>query len=73
VGRILLEADVQLKRDLASMTSPDTAEGRQYWDRLYSKAAELYGDEDIEIPTLMRPWIVPGEIVVANRRRRVCV
>ncbi len=66
VGRILLEADVQLKRDLASMTSPDTAEGRQYWDRLYSKAAELYGDEDIEIPTLMRPWIVPGEIVVGE-------
>ncbi|MFH1440601.1 MAG: hypothetical protein ABIH18_00950 [Candidatus Omnitrophota bacterium] len=64
VGRIMLEADVQLKKDTAMWTSPDTALGRKYWNKLYKKAAELYGYDNVTIPTLTRPWIVPGEIIV---------
>ncbi len=64
MGRILLAADVQLKKDVARFTSPDTKEGREYWDKLYSKAGELFGGEDVEIPTVTRPWIVPGEIII---------
>ncbi|MGE5307515.1 MAG: class I SAM-dependent methyltransferase, partial [Deltaproteobacteria bacterium] len=63
-GRILLEADVQLKKDLAMLTSPQKPEGRQYWTLLYAKAAQLFGASRQEIPTLARPWIVPGEIVL---------
>ena len=64
VGKIMLEADLQLKKDTASMTSPATPEGKEYWNRLYKKAAELYGYDNVTIPTLTRPWIVPGEIIV---------
>ncbi|MCX5695490.1 MAG: hypothetical protein NTW18_02340 [Candidatus Omnitrophica bacterium] len=64
IGKIMLEADLQLKKDTALMTSPATPEGREYWDRLYKKAAELYGYDNVSIPTLTRPWIVPGEIIV---------
>jgi len=64
VGRIMLEADLQLKKDTAQMTSPQTPEGREYWDRLYKKASELYGYDNVTIPTLTRPWIVPSEIIV---------
>jgi hypothetical protein len=64
VGRIMLEADLQLKKDTASFTSPATPEGRVYWDKLYKKAAELYGYDNVTIPTLTRPWIVPGEIII---------
>ncbi|MFH1440487.1 MAG: triose-phosphate isomerase [Candidatus Omnitrophota bacterium] len=64
VGKIMLEADLQLKKDTAMFTSPDTSLGRKYWNRLYKKAAELYGYDNITIPTLTRPWIVPGEIIV---------
>ncbi|MBL7070515.1 MAG: phosphoenolpyruvate synthase [Candidatus Omnitrophica bacterium] len=64
VGKIMLEADLQLKKDTARMTSPETPEGRQYWNRLYKKAEELYGYATVTIPTLTRPWIVPGEIIV---------
>jgi len=64
VGRILLEADLQLKKDTASYTSPQTPEGKEYWDKLYQKAGEIFGSENISIPTLTRPWIVPGEIIV---------
>jgi len=64
VGRILLEADVQLKKDTAAATSPKTPAGKAYWDKLYQKAESLYGSENITIPTLTRPWIVPDEIIV---------
>jgi len=68
VGRIMLEADLQLKKDTAAMTSPVTAEGKEYWDKLYKKAAELYGYDNVTIPTLTRPWIVPGEIIVRESK-----
>jgi len=64
LGKILLESDLQLKKDTASMTSPQTPEGKAYWNKLYQKAGELFGTENITIPTLTRPWIVPGEIIV---------
>src|SRR3989338_8167287 len=58
IGRIFLEADVQLKKDTAQFTSPQTPEGKAYWDKLYQKAGELFGTENITIPTITRPWIV---------------
>ncbi|TAM38708.1 hypothetical protein EPN54_04060, partial [bacterium] len=68
IGKIMLEADLQLKKDTASFTSPQTAEGKEYWNRLYKKASELYGNENITIPTLTRPWIVPNEIIVRETK-----
>jgi tRNA A-37 threonylcarbamoyl transferase component Bud32 len=68
IGKILLEADVQLKKDTASFTSPNTPEGKEYWDKLYSKAEELYGSQNVTIPTLTRPWIVPGEIIIRESK-----
>ena len=64
VGKILLEADLQLKKDTAKATSPETPGGKEYWDKLYKKAGELFPAENITIPTLTRPWIVPGEIII---------
>ncbi len=68
VGKILLEADLQLKKDTANFTSPQTPEGKEYWDKLYKKAEELYGSENITIPTLTRPWIVPDEIIIRESK-----
>jgi hypothetical protein len=64
IGKIFLEADLQLKKDVARFTSPDTAEGRQYWMKLYAKAESVFGQQDMEVPALVRPWIVPGEIII---------
>jgi len=64
MGKIMLEADLQLKKDTALATSPETPEGREYWHKLYQKAGELFGSDNITIPTLTRPWIVPDEIIV---------
>ena len=64
IGRIFLEADLQLKKDTAGLTSPQTQEGKVYWDKLYKRAGELFGTENITIPTITRPWIVPNEIII---------
>ncbi|MDO8662759.1 MAG: hypothetical protein Q7K98_06030 [Candidatus Omnitrophota bacterium] len=64
LGKVLLEADLELKKDTARYTSPETPEGKEYWNKLYKKAEELFGYENITIPTLTRPWIVPGEIIL---------
>ncbi len=73
LGKVLLEADLQLKKDLARFTHPDTPEGRRYWDRLYQKAEQIYGPQNLTIPTLTRPWIVPGEIVLGESAHGVCI
>lgn len=64
VGRIMLEADVQLKKDLARLTSPQFPAGKRYWERLYAKAETIFGTSELQIPTVTRPWIVPGEIIL---------
>ena len=68
LGKIFLESDLQLKKDTSSFTSPQTSEGKAYWNRLYKKAEELYGTENITIPTLTRPWIVPDEIIIRESK-----
>ena len=66
VGRILLEADFQLKKDAAIFTNPKTSEvGREYWDSIYEKAREATPiGLDIQIPIKTRLWIVPDKTLV---------
>jgi SAM-dependent methyltransferase len=64
IGKVFLEIDLQLKKDTALATSPDIPQGKEYWDKLYQKAEELFGTQNVSIPTLTRPWIVPDEIII---------
>lgn len=73
IGRIFLESDVYLKKDLALLTSPDTPEGKQYWDALYAKAEELFGPVEMTLPVFTRPWIVPGEIIIRQNAQGVYI
>ncbi|MGE5307517.1 MAG: hypothetical protein ACM3OC_00325 [Deltaproteobacteria bacterium] len=63
VGKILLAADLRLKKDTSALTNPRTATGRVYWDRLYAKADEL-GVRDV--PVVNRVYIVPGDAAVSE-------
>jgi len=73
LGKVLLEADLQLKKDLAALTDPSTAEGNRYWTRLYQKAEQLFPNENAEIPTYNRPWIVPGEVIIKENGNGVLI
>ncbi len=65
LGRVLLEADLQLKKDAALATSPKTKDGKTYWQSLYKKSAEIYGNEAVNsLPAVTRVWIVPDEVIL---------
>lgn len=68
VGRILLEADLQMKTDIGRLIHPkDSSLGRQFWDRLYDyllSRASATGSMQIAIPVTFRVWITPGEVTV---------
>ena len=70
-GRILLAADLRLKKDACDLTNPQTKTGREYWDRLYGKAEEL--GISGRIPVFNRVWIYPRPVVIAENGERMSV
>jgi hypothetical protein len=70
-GKVLLTADLRLKKDTSELTNPRSATGREYWDRLYRKAEEL-GVAD-RVPSSSRVWIVPGEVTVNESSDRITI
>ncbi len=61
MGRDLLAQDYMLKQLTASMMYPEKALGKDFWERVYSKAQEKYGTTDIPMNTFNKIWIVPEE------------
>lgn len=77
VGRILLEADFQMKKDLARLTHPkDSPLGRQFWDKIYAhilRDAPALGSVEIAIPVSFRVWIVPGPVVIGATEESIYI
>jgi hypothetical protein len=61
-GKVLLEADLLLKRTAAKLLHPDHALGSVFWDQLYG----WVGTRGAKLCHSFRQWIVPG---VAQLRR----
>jgi hypothetical protein len=65
VTRVLLEADLQMKRDTAKITDPRASEvGREYWRRVSDAAGGSSGS--LHVTQQLRSWIVPGCIELAG-------
>lgn len=64
MGQDMLAQDYQLKQLSASLLSPETPLGKDFWQRVYAKAYEVYGTTDIPADTLQRIWIVPDKVRV---------
>jgi hypothetical protein len=80
-GRVLLEADLQLKKDSARFTNPRTSIGKEYWQEL-SKRLQEKGLNTTQVPASTRVWIVPGKTkireqedktTILSARLRVCL
>ncbi len=63
-GRDLLLQDYQLKQFAASLTFPEKELGKEFWERCYAKALEMYGTTQLPINTFNKVWIVPKRAVV---------
>lgn len=60
IGKILLEADLRLKKDASRLTNPQTALGRKYWEMINEGLREQ-GLINTNIPGDNRLWIVPQQ------------
>jgi len=63
-GKVMLDADIQLKKDFAALISPYTNRGSNFWMRVRMKSGELFGAGGMQIPLEIRLWIEPSEIVI---------
>ncbi|MCG8430243.1 MAG: LysM peptidoglycan-binding domain-containing protein, partial [Candidatus Omnitrophica bacterium] len=72
-GRILLEADLLLKKETARLMSPDTPEGREYWQKIITASEKIFGYKGVPLATSTRVWIVPGEIIVRQAPESVYI
>ncbi|WP_307674481.1 nucleic acid/nucleotide deaminase domain-containing protein [Streptomyces sp. V4I2] len=61
VGRVMLQADLRLKKDTSRILHPDTASGREFWDGLLGTC------------TRTRVWIVPAPAQVRRDDDRLYI
>lgn len=59
-GRVLLEADLALKKVVAPLVHPDSPSGSRFWRELEA----LYGDRPDQACFSVRQWIVPERATV---------
>lgn len=64
MGRDLLAQDYILKQVTASLIYPEEDLGKEFWDRVYSRAQRMYGTTDIPVNTFNKVWIVPDSATV---------
>jgi len=64
MGRDMLAQDYLLKQLTASLMYPEDDFGKEFWNRVYSKAQDKYGTTEIPMNTFNKIWIVPDEAVV---------
>lgn len=58
MGRDLLAEDYMLKQLTASLIYPEKDLGKVFWNKVYTKAQQLYGTTDIPVNTFNKVWIV---------------
>ncbi len=58
MGRDLLAQDYILKQLTASLIYPEKELGKSFWDKVYSKAQQLYGTSEVPVNTFNKVWII---------------
>jgi hypothetical protein len=64
MGRDLLAQDYLLKQITSSLMYPESGLGKSFWDKVYARAYEKFGNTNIPVNTINKVWITPDEAVV---------
>jgi len=67
MGRDMLAQDYILKQLTASLIYPEKHLGKEFWDRVYTKAQQMYGTTQISVNTFNKVWIVADRADVYER------
>jgi phosphoenolpyruvate carboxykinase (GTP) len=73
MGRDLLEQDYILKQITASLIYPEKQLGKTFWDRVYSKAQEMYGTTKLPVNTFNKVWIMADRAEVFEHNQTAFV
>lgn len=65
MGKVLLEQDLQLKKDVSRYLHPDNTFGKIFWERLYTEIGKDKVRRE-KITTSQRVWIVPDTATVVE-------
>ncbi len=61
MGRDLLSQDYLLKQITSSLMYPESGLGKSFWDKVYAKAYQQFGNTNIPVNTFNKVWIVPDQ------------
>lgn len=64
LGIDLLELDYRLKRLSASLLHPDTESGKEFWPKVFERAAKEVGISELPLCAFQRVWMVPDKATV---------
>jgi len=73
LGRDLLAQDYLLKQLSSSLIHPDSATGKEFWDRVYAKAYNKFGTTEVPINTFNKVWILPENADVYEYQQTVYI
>jgi len=68
MGRDLLAQDYLLKQLASSLIYPEEELGKEFWEKVYARAQDLYGPSEIPVNTFNKVWIVPKEAVIYEKK-----
>lgn len=64
VGRDLLAQDYILKQITSTLMYPEKDLGRKFWDEVYSRTYEKFGNTNVPVDSFNKVWIMPDEATV---------
>jgi hypothetical protein len=64
MGRDLLSQDYVLKQLLSSLTYPESATGKAFWEKTYQQLLDVAGTTSIPVNTFNKVWILPDKALV---------
>ena len=73
MGRDLLEQDYILKQITASLIYPEKELGKKFWDKVYTKAQQMYGTTQVPVDTFNKVWIMADRAEVFERNQTAFV
>jgi hypothetical protein len=73
MGRDLLQQDYILKQITASLIYPEKDLGKKFWDRVYSKARQMFGTTQIPVNTFNKVWIMADRAEVFEHNQTAFV
>ncbi len=69
LGRDLLAQDYILKQLTATLIYPEKELGKAFWDKVYTKAQQMYGTSEVPVNTFNKVWIIADKATVFERNQ----